>query len=144
MANVTGHEKLVKQFRAVADEAMVRDLGRALFAAGEIVEDAAKGSIMMGSASGTKTKKHKHVASRPGEPPNNFTQRLHDNIETNQISPLLVEVSSNMEYSVPLEFGTSRMAARPFMGPAARQSKPEVLALINKAIKAQLRKVMKK
>lgn len=138
MANVTGHQKLVKQFRAVADEAMVSAVSTALFSAGEIVEDKAKGSIMAGSASGKS-----HVPSKPGEPPNNDTQVLHNNIETVSIAPLLVEVSSNAPYSVPLEMGTSKMAARPFMGPAARESKPEVLALINKAIKAQLRKVMK-
>jgi HK97 gp10 family phage protein len=139
VANVRGHQKLVRQFKAIADESMVRAVGVAMFAAGEVIEDAAKGSIMAGSISGKN-----HVPSKPGEPPNNDTHVLHNNIETIQHAPLLVEVSSNAPYSVPLEFGTSKMAARPFMGPAARASKQEALSLINQAIKAQLRKAVKK
>lgn len=144
MANVTGHQKLVKQFRAVADEGMVKAVGKALFVGGQRIEEEAQISITTGSASGTKTKKHKHVPSLPGEPPNNFTGTLANNIEAVQVAPLLVEVSSNAPYSVHLELGTSKMPARPFMGPAARFKKAEALALVNQAIKAQLRKAMKK
>lgn len=135
MANVKGHQKLARQFRAMADSGMVRSLGKALFAAGEIVEDRAKGAIMAGSASGKR-----HVPSRPGEPPNNDTAVLHNNIETVMSGLLEVEVSSNAPYSAALEFGTSRMAARPFMGPALHESKGEVLAKINEALRHELRK----
>jgi HK97 gp10 family phage protein len=42
-------------------------------------------------------------------------------------------VSANAPYSVALEFGTSKMAARPFMGPATDKRK-EVTDLIQRAV----------
>jgi HK97 gp10 family phage protein len=75
-----------------------------------------------------------HVPSRPGEPPNQDTGVLASNIETVQISPVLVEVSSNAPYSAPLEFGTSKMAARPFMRPARDKMRAEVTELVRRAV----------
>jgi HK97 gp10 family phage protein len=46
-----------------------------------------------------------------------------------------VEVSSNAPYSGHLEYGTSRMAARPFMGPAARKERANVVRLVTEAAK---------
>ncbi|WP_368389778.1 HK97-gp10 family putative phage morphogenesis protein [Sphingobium sp. AS12] len=140
MVDVKGHRRLVSRFKKMASPAMEKRLGKALFAAGEIVEDRAKGSIMAGSASGHSGGKHQHVASKPGEAPNNDLGGLHGNIETVQTGVLEVEISSNAEYSAALEFGTSKMEARPFMGPAARETKGEVVALINEAIRHELRK----
>ena len=51
-----------------------------------------------------------------------------------QISPVLVEVSSNAPYSAPLEFGTSKMAARPFMRPARDKMRAEVTELVRRAV----------
>lgn len=135
MVDVKGHRRLVSRFKKMASPAMEKRVGKALFAAGEIVEDRAKGSIMAGSVSGKR-----HVPSRPGEPPSNDTAVLHNNIETVQVDVLEVEVSSNAPYSATLEFGSSKMEARPFMGPAARETKGEVVALINEAIQHELRK----
>jgi HK97 gp10 family phage protein len=47
---------------------------------------------------------------------------------------LRVEVSSNAPYAVELEFGTSKMAARPYMGPATQRKKKEVIELVRGAI----------
>ncbi|WP_066282856.1 HK97-gp10 family putative phage morphogenesis protein, partial [Blastomonas sp. CCH1-A6] len=91
-------------------------------------------SITQGAVSGKN-----HVPSKPGEPPNQDTGRLGDNIETVQKGPLLVEVSSNAPYSIPLEFGTSKMAARPFMRPARDKKRAEVVALVERAVSQAVR-----
>jgi HK97 gp10 family phage protein len=108
---------------------MVREVGKALFAAGEAIQTEAQISITAGAVSGKK-----HVPSAPGQPPNNDTGTLAGNIETNQVAPLVVEVSSNASYAAALEFGTSKMEARPYMGPARDAKRKEVTALVRKAV----------
>ncbi|RSV15814.1 HK97 gp10 family phage protein [Sphingomonas sp. ABOLF] len=115
--------------RLTSPEAMAA-VDRALFNGGERLQSAAQASIMEGAVSGKG-----HVPSRPGEPPSNDTQRLHDNIETVRVEPWKVQVSSNAPYSKALEFGTSKMAERPFMRPAAAKTRKEVADLIVRAVK---------
>lgn len=124
------HRGGLKRFVAAVE----KYVGPATYAAGDLVADHAKGAIMAGSASGTKTKKHLHVPSLPGQPPNNFTQHLHDNIEVVQENPLKVLVASNAKYSAPLEFGTSKMAPRPFFNPAVAATRKDVTATIRRGV----------
>ncbi|WP_313393578.1 HK97-gp10 family putative phage morphogenesis protein [Sphingobium yanoikuyae] len=132
---ITGDKKLAAQFRKMADQATVNRVRKVLVYAGGIVADRAQGSIMANSVSGKR-----HVASKPGDPPNNDTGILHGNIEVTEPSPLVVEVRSEAPYSAALEFGTSKIEARPFMGPAAIETKGEVVDAINQAIKAEIRR----
>ena len=111
-----------------------RFVGKALFAGGESIQIEAQLSITQGAVSGKN-----HVPSKPGEPPNQDTGRLGDNIETVQKMQLLVEVSSNAPYSADLEFGTSKMAARPFMRPARDKKRAEVVALVERAVSQAVR-----
>lgn len=111
-----------------------RFVGKALFAGGESIQVEAQLSITQGAVSGKN-----HVPSKPGEPPNQDTGVLSGNIETVQKGPLLVEVSSNAPYSIPLEFGTSKMAARPFMRPARDKKRAEVVALVERAVSQAVR-----
>ncbi|KPH66063.1 HK97 gp10 family phage protein [Novosphingobium sp. ST904] len=108
---------------------MVREVGKALFAAGEMIQVEAQISITAGAVSGKK-----HVPSAPGQAPNNDTGTLAGNIETNQTAPLVVEVSSNAPYAGDLEFGTSKMAARPYMAPARDAKRKEVEQLVRRAV----------
>ena len=110
---------------------MERRVGMALFAGGDLIRTEAQISITAGAQSGSG-----HVASLPGQAPNNDSGTLANNIETVQREPLLVEVSSNAEYSAPLEFGTSCMAARPFMAPARDAKRKEVVALVERAVQS--------
>lgn len=112
-----------------------REVSQALFAGGEAIAVEAQISITSGAVSGKK-----HVPSTPGQPPNQDTGVLGNNIETNQISRFKVEVSSNAPYSAPLEFGTSKMAARPFMAPAANATREYVTKLVDRAVKRGVRR----
>lgn len=111
-----------------------RFVGKALFAGGESIQIEAQLSITQGAVSGKN-----HVPSKPGEPPNQDTGVLSGNIETVQKGQLLVWVSSNAPYSIPLEFGTSKMAARPFMRPARDKKRAEVVALVERAVSQAVR-----
>lgn len=104
-------------------------VGKALFAGGELIQVEAQIGISSGSVSGKN-----HVASSPGEFPNQDTGVLSGNIETVQVEPLLVEVSSNAPYSTALEFGTSKMSARPFMAPSRDAKRDEVQQLVRRAV----------
>lgn len=68
--------------------------------------------------------KRTHQASAPGQPPANDTGFLANNIkaEVNQTEPMTVELRSLAPYSVHLEYGTTKMAARPFLRPAGWQA----------------------
>lgn len=100
-----------------------------LYAAGQEIEIAAEKSITEGSVSGKN-----HVPSAPGQPPNADTRFLDTNIETEikANSPPTVHVTSKAPYSAALEFGTSKMAERPFMRPAAAKVKREIAKRIAK------------
>jgi len=123
----------------MSDE-VVREVEQALFAGGEAVAVEAQVSITEGSASGTSGGRHQHTPSEPGQPPNNFTGTLAGNIEVTRAGRLKVEVASTALYSEYLEFGTSRMAARPFMAPAANAKRREVNKLVDKAVKRAIRR----
>lgn len=120
-----------------------RFIGPALFAAGNKVQVDAQISITEGAVSG-----ENHVPSRPGEPPNNDTGVLANNIETVSVSPLKVEVSSNAPYSQKLEFGGhnsngSFVAARPFMAPAANKNRKRAQRFVQAALRAAIRASMR-
>ena len=124
-----GAKAHIDRLKALGGPQMTREIGKALFAGGELIQTEAQISITRGAISGKG-----HVPSKPGEPPNQDTGVLASNIETTQPGPLVVHVSSNAPYSAPLEFGTSKMAARPFMVPARDKKRREVVDLVQQAV----------
>lgn len=129
MGRVTGGEKHLRRLQRMAGPATDLAVTRALFVAGNEIEVEAEISITNGAISGAG-----HVPSRPGEPPNADTHALDRQIETAIIRPGLVHTSSNAPHAVPLEIGTSKMAERPYMGPAARKKRRRTVELIAAAI----------
>jgi hypothetical protein len=117
--------------RALAGGGVEKYLGPALFAGGEEIVVEAQISMTRGRAE--VQNKRNHVPSRPGEPPAVFEGDLRSGIEATQPAPLRVLVTSNDRKSAWLEFGTSRMEARPFMRPARDRKKPEVKAMLDDA-----------
>jgi hypothetical protein len=111
----------------------VRLVGQALFAGGELIRAEAAHLITENAISGKG-----HIVSKPYDPPNEDTGDLRIHIETVQLAPLQVEVSSNSGHAVPLEVGTSKMLPRPSMGPASRAKRKEVVALVQQAVNKAL------
>lgn len=112
-----------------------KEISAALFAAADDVRARSRRSITDGSVSGIN-----HVASAPGEPPNNDTGNLIASHETAmpEWNRALIVVSA--PYAVPLEYGTSRMAARPFLGPATQASRNQLQYRLNAAIQQAARR----
>ena len=114
-------------------------VGPALFAAAQQIVISAQVSITEGAVSGKN-----HVASLPGEAPNNDSAVLANNIEANQIEKLKSEVSSNAPYAADLEFGNSKIQPRPYMRPAAIKETPTARKLVEKAVKRGIREAMRR
>jgi HK97 gp10 family phage protein len=131
MPKITGRETAEAHLKSLGGAQMVRRVGQALFAGGELIRAEAAHLITEGAVSGKN-----HVPSLPGEPPNEDTGTLRTHIETTQVAPLRVEVSSNAPYAVALETGSSKMAERPSMGPATRNKRAEVVKLVRSAVTA--------
>lgn len=129
MVKITGEAKVRRRLRGLISAAAERRVGAALFAGGHLIQTEAQLSITRGAVSGKG-----HVPSAPGEPPNQDSGVLANNIETAQTGPLKVEVSSNAPYAAVQEFGSSKQAERPYMRPAAAAKRKEVARLVAKAL----------
>ncbi len=86
-------------------------------------------SITAGAVSGKN-----HVASKPGEAPNADTHKLDRSIHAEKTGPLTAQSVADAPYAVRLEVGDSKVAARPYMRPAAKKIRKEVEALAKKAV----------
>ena len=100
------------------------DLVEALAREGERI---VKSSFNASSGRAYKRGSRIHIASRPGYPPNVDTGKLLNAIYVYKPKALERRVSTgDAEYAVPLEYGTSRMEARPFMRPMVEKLKQQV------------------
>lgn len=129
MAKIHGAKAHAARLKRARGPEMVRQVGAALFAGGQIIEVEWARSITEGSISGKN-----HVPSLPGEPPNSDTHFLDRSIQTVQAAPLRTEVFNDAPYAVPLEVGTSKMAARPAAAPATARKRKEVTQLVRGAV----------
>lgn len=84
--------------------------------------------------------KRKIRVSKAGHPPASDTGYLASQIvvkiDGNQLG---ADIISNADYSEALEFGTLKMAARPFMQPAAEESRKKYQQQLTKAITSGLK-----
>lgn len=128
MPKVTGKESATKRIRDLSGQEQIERVGQALYAGGQAIKAEASFLITQGAVSGKN-----HVPSKPGEPPNEDTGFLRININVTQRAPLRVRISADAPYSGFLEFGTSRMEARPFMRPALAKVKDEIIANVRRA-----------
>ena len=117
-----------------------KGLKRLVGTAANMVRNTAVESIQQGAKSGVVYEKYNprrtHRASAAGEPPATDTGYLVSNIFTNiDTDGLGASVESRAGYSSFLEFGTSKMAARPFMQPALEENKPKIRRLEEQMVK---------
>ena len=95
----------------------------------------AKQSIHQHSSSGRTY--GKHTASSAGNPPNTDTGYLANNIYlVIETDGLAADVESRADYSEHLEFGTSKMRARPFLQPALEAKRQKIKSMF-KRLKAK-------
>lgn len=118
---------LMADFRKYS-ETVYSKVGKAVLKGCLLVEREAKESIVGPS----------DEVSMPGDPPKVKTGRLRASI-THRVGyegkEVVGEVGTNVEYAAPLEYGSSRMAPRPFLGPALDKHEKAIHAEIEKAEK---------
>ncbi len=73
-------------------------------------------------------------ASKPGEPPHKRTGDLGRSI-THEVTKNTARVGSNKKYAKPLELGTHKMAARPYLRPAVNKNRREIKKILGKKIR---------
>tara|TARA_A100001388_G_scaffold26385_1_gene17025 strand:- start:515 stop:928 length:414 start_codon:yes stop_codon:yes gene_type:complete len=117
--------RIVERFGSKA----TKKINRALFLACNEVRNEAVKSIVSGNKSGITYQKYQprreHIASSAGEAPASDTGFLVSQI-TQEVSNKVGKVISSAPYSAALEFGTTTMAARPFLQPALRKSQNKI------------------
>jgi len=138
----TGVEKAVEALDKVKED-LERDMQEVLLGGGQLIRGEAIRSIQTGAKSGKTYKRYNptrtHKASAPGEAPASDTGFLVSNIRVKDQKDF-VEVRSEASYSKFLEYGTSKMLARPFMFPASEKSKPKIAEILFQKIKQSLEK----
>ncbi|PTQ13733.1 hypothetical protein CLG96_00155 [Sphingomonas oleivorans] len=120
MARIRGAGAHSARLKRLAGPDAVRRIGSAIFAAGKAIRAEAQASVLAGAGSGA--------------PPDVDAGRIAGVIETAQLGPLKVEISSNAPRAADLEFGTSGMAARPYMRPAAERLRSRATAMVRDAV----------
>ena len=136
----SGVEDATKALEKVKED-LDKDMKEILLGGGQLIRGEAVRSIQQGSKSGKTYKRYNptrtHKASAPGEAPASDTGFLVSNIRVKEQKDVVM-VSSEASYSKFLEFGTSKMLARPFLFPAFEKSKPKIAEVIFRKIKQSL------
>lgn len=133
MARITGAKRHSQRLRALP-RATRREVGKAIFVGSGMIQAETRHLIAQGAIQGAG-----HVPSAPGEPPNWDTGKLAGDIKTIKTGELTAETSSEAPYATALEFGTSKMAERPYMRPATKTERPKIVSLVRKAVSRAIR-----
>jgi HK97 gp10 family phage protein len=119
-----GLDRHLRRLHAIRSES-ASAANRALVAGAEMIRAEADRSISAGAVS---DRNH-------GD-----TGELQAQLKTVNPRPLLAEVRSEAPYAAALEFGTSRMAARPYLRPARDKLAPQIARLFAEQINAVVRR----
>ena len=116
-----GRDKWKRRMDRLTGREVIETAGKVVFEGADMISAHAFREISRVSVYGDG-----HVPSKPGEFPNRDTGVLQGGLETQRTGPVTAEVRSTALYAAPLEFGTSRMAARPYMRPSRDAKRKEI------------------
>lgn len=124
------HRNRLQRMRRVQNPAM-----RALYEQGEVIRKDAADSI-----AANWTPSPNHVVSQPGAPPNADSGNLHKSIDV-RVSKTRksVTVNSTAPYAAALEFGTSKIEARPYLRPALLRNRNRIVYGVAQAVSELIR-----
>lgn len=131
--SIEGMDELVAKLQALGatDEMIVKGS----MAGALVLEGAVKVSMQNSHGGRTYTRGQKtHVASAPGQPPAIDYGVLINSIQSKEDQGGAM-VFTNAEAAVPLEFGTARMQARPFMRPGVENNKEAIINAVAVTVK---------
>ncbi len=141
--SIEGLERIEKASKKVQAE-ISNEMRKALYASALRVEKEAKTSIQAGGKTGRIYKRRgvEHKASAPGEAPATNTGRLVNSITSHfnslsqsKMESFVVAGRGLVKYARMLEYGTAKMAARPFFFPAFEKSRNWIQERLNKAVR---------
>jgi HK97 gp10 family phage protein len=142
---VSGLEKALEVLRKAETE-LQEPIKDTLRGGAQLIRGEAIKSIQSGSKTGRTYKRYNptrtHRASAPGEAPASDTGNLVSNIMVQEKGDS-IEVQSNAEYSKFLEYGTSKMEARPFLFPAYEMSREKIVQAIFKKVSQTIQDLAK-
>lgn len=119
------------------------EINKAVFASAQQIRTEAIKSVQDGNKSGRTYRRRSvtHRASAPGEAPASDTGRLVNSIQayaSGNGEALTVAGRGTVMYAPLLEFGTSKIAPRPFMVPALEKSKAWITNRLQDALRRAL------
>lgn len=126
----TGLEKAKKEYDKRAQRAIKKG---ALFFVAEVKKELSK----QGTGKQYRRGRKIHIASAPGQPPAVDTGQLRASIThlvEREFRAWIAMVGTNLQKAAPLEFGTSRMAARPFILTTLTRIRPQVIKIFEKEL----------
>lgn len=135
---LSGADKFRAALSAMSDDVKA-EVGKEVMATALEMRTDIVRSVQRGPASGRVYQKYNprrsHRASAPGQAPMSDTGRLANSITFDKQGPLTATVGSHLAYAVHLEYGTIKMAARPFFRPAVERIRGEFEARLEAAVK---------
>lgn len=136
-----GLKQLVAKLEALGDDADMVIL-KTITDLTVTTQALAKRGIQRGPKSGVTYRRGNvvHQASAPGQYPATDTGRLASSVMVNlpTAASMVGEVGTNVIYGPMLEFGTSRMAARPWLLPSFTQAKINVEKKLRDNLEARI------
>lgn len=139
MIEVEVHEEKGREIPTQFVEKAKKGIADGLMAIALMAMAEAQKSILRGPKTGRIYKRGTvtHQASAPGEPPANDHGFLANYINADiDYSELTANLRASAPYAVNLEYGTRKMAARPFFRPAVDKIKPQAKGVIDAYVKA--------
>lgn len=136
---ITGASNYSKRIGNIASAATRRNVSKAVYVGADSIRVEARRKIADGAIQGAG-----HLPSAPGQPPNWDTGHLANNITTQQIGEFVADTTSSAKsedghpYAVDLEYGNSKMAARPYMRPSANDKREEIVNLIQNVYRTSI------
>lgn len=77
-----------------------------------------------------------HQASAPGQAPAVDLGQLINSIQVENVTDLTSTIGTSVEYAMPLEFGSRRVAARPVWRPVIEKHRPSFIAALTFVLRA--------
>ena len=125
--------KFIKGLETKMAQRPEQNIRRAMAKSGMLVRNEAVDSILRGVKSGEMVTRYnptrQHQVSAEGEAPASDTGRLANSIAHDVVkegNSFIGRVIASTEYAIHLEFGTSKMGARPFLRPALHESEKKI------------------
>ena len=116
-----GKDAHIRRLRRLSGNQVQRLAGAIVYEGADTIRKEAFRLVSAGSVQG-----ESHVRSKPGEAPNREHGDLQANMKAIQTGAVSAEFRSESDHARPLEFGTSKMDARPHVRPARDTMKPGI------------------